>query len=184
MRIVLDGVKPLMKRMDPKLITASYVRALNRTATTAVKEVTKAVIGRYNILAKDFKATSKVKKATKEDPVAVISFVSSPIPLYKFKAKPVKVRKKGRTYTGVSAKVLKKGRRSRVKGAFPVKKGTHIGAFRRVGKSRYPIMELKVFSPTTMIRMVDGEKLVDDVFNEHFVKRFVDDYRYRLEKVK
>jgi len=184
-RIELNGLKQLQKKLDPNLLTAAYVRALNSTSTSAVAALSTAVTGRYTILVKDFKSTIRKKKATYADPVAVIDITSSPIPLAKFRAKKVRVRRKGRTYWGASAKVLKKERARRYKGAFmATMKSGHTGVFVRKGSARLPILEKRVISPTTMVKMVDGEDIVEEIFRKHFKERFLKDYKYRIGKVK
>lgn len=187
MTITVKGVKQLEKQLDPRLLQLSLKRGLERTTTTAVKEATQAVTGVYNIKARDVKSYLKVKKPTVEDLVVTIRMSSKPIPLFKFGGKRYRLRKKPknssktRTYYGASAKVLKKERRKKYKGAFVATMGGHTGIYRRKGPKRFPVRELTVISPTSMFRKYGVDK-IEAVFERVFLERVMADYRYRMQK--
>jgi len=187
MRITVTGVKRLERQLDPKLLQLALKRGLERTTTTAVKEASQAVRAIYNIKARDVKDNLRVKKPTVRDLVVTIYMSSKPIPLFAFGGRRIKVRKKPRnssrtrTYYGASAKILRKGKRVKYKGAFIASKGAKTGIFKRKGAARLPIVEKRVISPTTMFRKY-GVDRIEEVFNRVFEERVMADYRYRISK--
>jgi len=180
--ITVKGIKALERQLDPKLLRMSLRRSLDRTVTTAVKEASMAVRSVYNIKASRLKSYITVRKATVEDLEARITLRSKPIPLIEFGGSKYIAKRKGRkVYYGASAKVLKKERKKRYKGAFIATMGSHTGIYRRKGRGRFPVRELTVISATTMFRKYGVDK-IEDVFERVFLERVMREYRYQIEK--
>lgn len=95
----------------------AYVRAANRTATTAATALSRAVSKDMGIKVSDVRKNIRIKNATLEQPVAVVSATVRRVPLIAFKGRgpwPSRgrgiVRAMGKTYPNAFIAVVGRGR--------------------------------------------------------------------------
>lgn len=127
----------LMLRGMPRAMPGVLSRAVNRTAISARTQINKEIRQEINIKAADLNEKLILEKAKQNYPVAVIKMSRKRIPVMDFGAK--------QTAKGVSYKIKKQGGRQTIKSAFitTMPETGHTGVFKRWGKTRLPIVELK-----------------------------------------
>lgn len=160
--------------------------ALNKTVVTAKKEMSSKTREYYNIKKRDLDSKIIVRKATRGNTESRITITSRPVGLIHFNATASKAFDKGqKRYFKTSAKVLKKGRKKVIKGAFiaRAKNSNSWQVFERTGNSRVPLRKRSVITPTSMVEN-RGDDAFYDVINRDFAKNFNHEFEYYLSKAK
>ena len=130
-------------------IDKAIVSALNKIAAQGLTGGRKAITTKYNIKASDIKPAITLLKARKSNPVAIIrARGAKALPLFKFGGLPkapvsqagIKAPYRGRRKA--SAKVLKKGKREKLRHAFVAKLGGNVSIYERVGSKRLPVRKV------------------------------------------
>lgn len=139
---VRHGINELwadLQKMGSKA-PALMARALNRAGTAGKTAMVRAVVKDTGIASKNVSREVVLDKANRSQPKVTITVAGKRIPLIAFSARgPEPSRGKGR---GVSYR-LPTGR-GRVRDAFITTVGAgHRGVFKRKGKARFPIVELR-----------------------------------------
>jgi len=131
-------------RAVPQELPGVMSRAINRTATSVKTEIARRISAKVKITQAAVKRSLLIRKATRRRWVATISVGHKRIPLIHFGARQTK--------KGVSYRIEKQGPRKSIKSAFiqtmPV--SGHIGAFKRTGPKRLPIVQLLGPSPASV----------------------------------
>lgn len=134
----LGGLKKELEALGREA-PAIMSRSLNRASTAAQTATVKAVARDTGLQQKYVKRELKIERANRSRPVAAVEIAGRRLPLIAFSARgPEPSRGKGR---GVSYR-LPTGR-GRVSDAFITTVGSHRGVFKRRGKRRLPIVELR-----------------------------------------
>lgn len=135
----------------------SQFRAVNKTASKTKTAASKNIRSQVRLSASFVNQNLKVsKKATKDNPEAVISARKRPVRLARYGAKQLTMKARGakgdplrgiaagRKQAGVSVAVKKGGSREKLQKAFllPFKSANTAGVFIRTGKSRTMIKQL------------------------------------------
>jgi len=195
--IKIDGIKELMKTLDPNKVRLAANSALNKTATQAKNEASRQIRTEYNIKAgdvnKNMRLTTRARGSQME---AVISGFKRGMALSYFGAKQIGViaNKMGFQYTrrakggrgGAVTVEVKKGCRKTLSGEpkpFITKfKSGHVAVVQREGKGRTPIKQL--MGPG--IALLFGSKKIMDatkrLINKKFNEIFKHELEYRLKK--
>jgi len=122
------------------------VRAVSRTAKSAVSYANQALREVLTLRAKDIKPLITVTKyPSGEDLTAEITVSDAARPLYDFSVSPkLPVAEGGRrAKQGPSVRVRRGGARQTLRGAFVARmQSGHLGVFRRPGQARLPVKEL------------------------------------------
>lgn len=144
------------------------VRALNRALDATATQANRKVRERYNVRAAAVARAMEKKRAfgAQAALAATLVFRGRRMNLLDFGARQTKV--------GVSVKVKVDGPRKVLPGTF-IATNTHsgfTGVFRRVGKSRYPIKNLRSVSIPQMVRTEVVMKALKAVATEAFVRNF------------
>ncbi len=141
------------------------VRALNKTATQGRNIAQREIRRTINVKASRIKKVLSVKRAANSNPMAAIRAGYRQFPVVWYNG----VRQ---TKKGVSVKMRKDMPRFLFKGAFIAEMpGGHRGAFRRRGKARLPIKELKgpnpqsVFAEHIDIILKKNDAVLERVYN-------------------
>ena len=182
MTITLDTSK--LRLPNANTLDKAISSALNKTVTTAKKEMSAAVREIYNIKKKDLDPKIKVKKSTVNSTESVITIRSRPIGLIHFNATASKAFDKGqKRYFKTSAKVLKKSRKKVYKGAFigKAKDSNSWQVFIRRSNKRLPLIKKSVITPTSMVNK-EGKDDFINVIKRDFEKNFDHEFAYYLGK--
>lgn len=190
------GLSSIEVLANETVIRKAIATALNRTATSAFTAGSKKIRERYNIKAKDIRASSYLAKATSGNTEATLSITGGPIPFKYFGAKQVA--------KGVTVRILKGRRRSLIKHAFiggytrertnakgkgkyKMRKVSDFGGgnvFMRKGKARLPLIRMAATSIT--VPKLFERKDIYDVFvlsaNKTFEKEFWSNYKFFLSR--
>ena len=137
-------VRAYLSFLSDSAVSTASARALNKTVSTTATAANKEIRLVYNVRAVAIRKAMKIKRAHKKQKSlrAEIVVRGSRIGLIEFQARWT------RRMPGTSVKVKVQGPRKTVKGAF-IATNSHSGyrgVFRRVGKSRYPIVNLRSIS--------------------------------------
>ncbi len=156
------------------ILNKALSSALNKTITTAKKEMSMGVRKVYNIKKRDLDPKITVKKATAGSTESTITIRSKSIGLIHFNATSSKSFMKGeKIYWKTSAKVLKKDRKKVHRGAF-ISRGKNSKSwqvFRRSSNKRLPLIKLSVITATTMTKKEGADdffKVIDRDFDKNF----------------
>lgn len=153
-------------------------RSLNRAGVSGQSAMVRAVSDDTGIAAKNVKREIVLDKATRTNPVVALSIAGRRIPLIAFRARgPEPSRGKGR---GVSYRLP--GSAGRIPNAFiaTVGTGAHRGVFKRRGKKRLPIMELRGPSlPHVFERKVEAFRVAAQ---ESFLKNLAHEISFARSK--
>jgi hypothetical protein len=181
-----DKLKRMQKQLNPRVLEKAISYSLNEVQRSAIAKGTTETTKYYNIKASDIKRNIRQNKARIGESSIEMSIKSDPIPLYRFGASEVIVKRKGRKiYYGAKAKVLKKSRKKRYRGAFiATMKSGHTGIFRKAPTAEKPnrIKEQYVFSPTTMLKR-KGLPVMERIFETKLLPTIESKYRYFLSKI-
>lgn len=148
MYLKVKGAEKLKKMLSSADLKKAVKMALNDSAKNAKVAGSKKIRDKFAIKAGDLNRHLTISKAaTINDATIFIRAASKPFGFAYFGAKNVK--------KGVSVKVRKTGKRRVIPGVFMAtvvagKTDSHLGVFRRVGKSRLPIFEKKVITAASM----------------------------------
>lgn len=136
-----------MGRTLPRIMT----RALNKTAAPARTEITRGLAKRTGMKIGRTKESVKLKKATFSNLRAAISLSTGRIPLIDLRARETK--------RGVTYRSTKTGGRETISDAFLTRVGSteHKGIFKRKGRPRLPIVELR--GPSLAVLYEDLDEL-------------------------
>lgn len=184
MTIEIDTSKLTLPTVD--VLGKSLASALNKTVVTARKEMSQATRDYYNIKKRDLDKKIDVRKATKGNTESIINITSRPVGLIHFNATASKAFDKGqKRYFKTSAKVLKRGRKKVVNGAFiaRAKNSNSWQVFERTGKSQYPLRKRAVITPTSMVEN-KGDDAFYEVISRDFTKNFNHEFEFYMGKAK
>lgn len=106
----VEGVKSLLRQLDPDLVEKAHVRCINTTMTGVRTDGVGLLSDHYALTASAIRESFDIRKAKFRDPSGVVSSQGTFIRLKEFGAKATK--------TGVSVKVLKKNPRAVIAHAF------------------------------------------------------------------
>ena len=205
--IKIDGIKELMKTLDPNKVRLAANSALNKTATQAKNEASRQIRTEYNIKAGDVNKNMKLTTRARGNQMeAEISGTKRGMALSYFGAKQVGVvaNKKGFRYTrratqggklihggqsvygGAVSVEVRKGVRKVVGGQpkpFITKfKSGHVAVAQRTGKQRLPLRQL--LGPG--IALLFGSKKImsatKKLINGKFNTIFNHELDYRIKK--
>lgn len=157
-----------MLQAIPGGIDVVLYRACNDVSITARKEIVRLIRTQLTaVKSSDLKARNvRLTSATRSNPTARIDVSGARIPLSRLAARQTKA---GVSYTGVRGQG-----RTTIKSAFiRTMESGHVGVFRRLGKSRLPITELKGPSvPQVLEHVPDFEQgLIEEHLAEQLYKR-------------
>lgn len=180
-RVDIKGVKASLGKLRDEVSDRATVRALNKVATTVRAEASKEIRAVYNIKAKVAKGEIAITKARKNYLVAFVTASGKRLPLIEFDAR---WNRKSPPPIGASVKVLTKGGRKAVRGAFIAKaKGGKLGVFRRTGAARKPIEYLL----SVGVRQAFASKAVNaaliKIVRQRFPIVFEQEYRFAISKL-
>ena len=170
--ITIDAIK--IKEVEQALgqyknkAPTALSRAINRAAANAKTNASKKVVEKYNIKAKDVKATINITKANKSSLGSVVKSVGERIPLIKFKVSPSTPRPKN------PPKILKvsvkKGGLKELVGAFVADvNGNKV--FKRTSKSRLPIQQLYGPAVPQMLGTDNTREYIENEYTKVFDQR-------------
>lgn len=164
-------------KIAPKEITNAAVAAINRTATTVNKQVSKSICERYAIKARDVKKHIKKHRANKSKLTAEIIGSGDRLLITYF---DVKRNKKG----PIKVRVLRGGSLKAAPGMFfgNTKRGFS-GVLKRVRTTRYPLEVPHGPSVPSMFGNETIMKNLTDLANETLNKRFEHEISYRFNKI-
>lgn len=181
-------------RADVKQAGRAQVMAINRTAEQLRTQAGREVRQVYNVKLAAIRKATKLLKARRESlrPSAEVSFSGRRIPLIEFAARPVNpwnvAGRKHRRGGGVSVQVLVKGGRKVVEGAFitALTANNYQGGgaagiravFRRTGRERYPIRNLRSVSIPVMVAREAIAKVLLRFADERFEVNLEQALRY------
>lgn len=133
--IQAQGIDPIDRDFEeyPKAAQRAIVRALNRALTSGQTAMVKAMAADTGLKSGDIKKALRQRKATADQPTAVLGASTKRLPLYAFKARQTK--------TGVSYR-LSSGRGQAPHAFIATMPTGHVGVFARRLKARLPIKEL------------------------------------------
>ena len=111
-------------------------RGINRTAGPALTQIIREMAASLNLKSKAIREKVDLKKATRSRWTATIKLSGRRIALKEFGAR--------QTRRGVSYKIQKSGAKQQIESAFIATMSSgHTGVFKRKGKSRLPVQELR-----------------------------------------
>ena len=174
--IKLDGLDRLMKQLDPKLVKKAAVRSLNRTAPQAFTAGSKEVRKEYNVKAKDINKAKQIQKANFSNLYAVIKIVGARFKVLSFAAREVK--------KGVTVKIKKSGGRKLIPGAFKASMRYGPGIFKRHGKARGPVQELKTISIPVVFHTKKVMAAIQKTVAERISHNFNEAYKFYIGRVR
>ena len=173
----------------PKDITSGIVRAINRSAVTALNAVVKNISSNYNITSGNLKKLIRITKADRFKLSAILRFRQKSLGLIMFGAR--------RTEKGVSVKIKRSGgrqiRRAPSGGSFiATMPSGHRGVFVRTGvksvmrsgrykgKKREKIGELFGPSAADIFKSHRSYDIAEKAFRKAFQKNIESELRYRI----
>ncbi|HEC91771.1 MAG TPA: hypothetical protein ENI51_02065 [Candidatus Atribacteria bacterium] len=184
--------------MNPWAVNQATVAALNRAAKTMFTTGSKEIRKQYNIKAGDVKKAATIKKATRGNFEAALTIIGGPIPFKYFAPRQIK--------KGVTVKIKKGSKRTFIKSAFiggylpirvrkmktgkwiyrMVKAGSWLGqrVFRRKGKKRTPIVELKA-TGITISKLFQNRRIwpiIKEKTEKTFINQWWHSYHYYTNK--
>ena len=165
--VKVEGLSEMQKALDPRRASKAGMLAINDAARAGRTEAGRAIRTRWNIKADKLNAELRnVTFASNDSLTAIIQAKGKPISLTYFGAKEVrdikgrgvlvqnrksgKMVKRTKSARGVSVQI-ERGRITQLPKSFiaTVKSG-HIGVFRRLEKSRLPIIDMATVTIATM----------------------------------
>jgi hypothetical protein len=153
-------------------ISSALNKVMSKASTSASREVRKV----YNIKARDIKQRTKIIKANINRAIASFSIEGSRMKLLLFGARDEYPK-------GVTV-MIKKGSRKRLRSAFVAKMPSGLlNVFIRTTEKRLPIKSLRTLDIATMYN-VEGEKAVEKIFNNEYLKIMEHEIDFRLSKIK
>jgi|GEM_PF-1198836 len=194
----INGLSDIELMTNETTIERAIARALNRTAGAAFTAGSKKIREKYNIKARDIKASAFLKKAVIGTNEAMLRITGAPIPMKYFGAK--------QTAKGVTVRILKGDKRTLLrhafiggyarirtnakgKGKYKMRKVSDFGSgnvFKRKGKKRFPIIKMAANSITVskLFMHPNVNKAFIAAANETFEKEFWSNYKFFLSKEK
>jgi len=165
--VKLEGLKEVLAALDPKRATKAASMALNDAARAGRAEAGREIRRKFNIKADKLNSELRnVRFASADSLTAMIQAKGKPISLTYFGAKEVRdikgrgvlvqtrksgrMMKRSRSARGVSVQITKGKTTSLPKSFIATTKSGHIGVFRRIGKSRLPIVDMATITIATM----------------------------------
>ena len=120
----------------PKALPKIVSRAINKVATYTRTKIVREITADVNLKRGDVtKRNVRMKKASYRKWSATIGISGRRVPVHRFGAR--------QTRKGVSYRIRKSAGRQTIAGAFIAKMPSgHVGVYRRVGKTAFPIIEL------------------------------------------
>lgn len=175
-----DQIKAALKQaVPPKAIKRAAARALNKTMTSVRAEASRMVKDELpSLKASDIKKELTVEKAKATDSIgsmkSVLVVSPKPIELYKFAAKPKRIKTSRGIRMGVTVKV--KERRKVVEGGFIAQmRSGKVGVWKRTGQT--------TSSGKDRIKLLFSTKVEDIFRNDGFMDTLGDYAGQRLETV-
>jgi len=151
------SAKKLEKELNDtsKKLKIAGVRALNKTATQSRNLAQKNIRKTINLKASRIKKILKVSRASKTKTISAVRAGYQPIPVIFYNG----VRQ---TRKGVSVRMRKDKPRKLFKGAFiATMPSGHTGVYRRKGKARFPLKEIRGPSPQAVFA-----ENIDEITNQ------------------
>ena len=171
-REVTARIGEVGRNIEDKATMRAINRAVDAVATEANREIRKV----YNIKARDVRAAISKHKAKKTQAVLTGEVV--------FKGRRMNLADFGgrwsRKQAGASVQVLVDGPRKIIPGTF-IGTNSHSGfrgIFRRVGKARYPIVNLRSISIPQTVRNKRVDAAIRRVASDTFRKNFAQQLQY------
>jgi hypothetical protein len=172
----------VQRRIDTlraEIVQQATVRAVNGTLAQAKTRMSRAIRAEFNIKAEKVNASLRIERASYRGGV------------YRIEGKLESPTKRGRsinvinfearkTGQGVSVKILRKGGRKVIKGAFIGNDGRTV--FKRVDKARLPIVAVQTIDVQQMFTTKRINELVVRMINEKFPEIFDREVRYYTER--
>lgn len=195
--VKLEGLKEAMESLDPKRVKQAARSALAKVAKSAVSTCSAEIRQVYNVKKSDLDPRINVTPPRADNLTAIITISGTSMSLSYFGARQLAgarvitrgkegmktaVRKRVAKFAGVEVSV-QKGKRTQLRQAFMARmKSGHIGVFRRMGKSRLPIMEKAVISIGSMAQAAKVQPIILKKIGESWVKIFPHELEYQLGK--
>ena len=185
----MSGIKSKSRAVQMATEKA-IVSSLNKMAAQGMTQGRKAITDKYNIKAKDVKNAITIKRASKGRHEAIIKARGdSSLPLFLFGGSPkqpksqVGIKAPYKRRTRASAKVLKAGKREKLKHAFVAKMPSgNVGIFERVGKKSLPLREKTTIGIPKMFKF-EAVKAIDRVVETKGEQIFKHELGYYLDKI-
>lgn len=169
-----------LERFERDAVPKAAAKALNRTATTARKEIIRFMSKRLGLRQKDVRDGSSIKKAKPDRLVAEISFRTKPFNMIRFKAR--------QTRKGVTAAPF--GSRRFYRRAFiaTMPSGARIVVKRKRAPGgglvrRLPIRAIFGPSLAALAESPEIEGLIERTMKKRFPEEFERDVRRRLDRI-
>jgi len=154
-------------------------RAVNRTLDQARTRMSRAIRAEFNIKASQVNALLRVNRASYRAGVYRITG-SLESPTKRGRALNVIHFEARKSAHGVTVKILRKGPRKEIKGAFIGNGGRTV--FKRVGKARLPIQAVQTIDVQQMFNAKRVKELVMRMIEEKFPEIFEREARFYTEK--
>lgn len=174
-------VKKSLKQMD-NAVRQAVLSSLNRASQRAKTETGRKVREKYIIKQKEVQETISVKKAKGNILQATLTSKGHTIPLIRFGVTPKRKLKKAPR--ALKAAVYRGGAKKPIPGAFIATAGSHLGVFKREGKKRLPIRELRGPAVPSMAANDEVREHVQRVYAEEMQKRLPHELDRTLGRLK
>ncbi|MDU0332544.1 phage tail protein [Paenibacillus sp. 3LSP] len=165
----LKQVNQSLKQMD-KAVRQAVLSSINRSTQRAKTEMGRKVREKYIVKQAEVVKTVSIRKAKGKALSATLTSRGYTIPLIRFGVTPKKQLKKAPKV--IKAAVFRGGAKKPIPGAFIATVGSHLGVFKREGKKRLPIRELRGPAVPSMA--------VNDEVREHVQSVYADEMQKRL----
>ena len=203
LRIKLDGVESALAELDPTVVNRAARASIDRAAKSGAAAATDAVLQKWNVKRSDFKDRLRISPPRMDNLSATITISGRGMSLSYFGAKQIKgnrvMSRKGKDIVttklsrkalsagpvpiGVIVQVIKGKSTALMRNVFFAKtKSSHIGIFRRSGKSSLPIFEKSVISIGHMVEDADTMAAVTSKIEETWATEFPRQLEYFRKK--
>lgn len=195
--VKVEGLKELLAALDPKRASKAAFMALNDAARAGRTVAAREIRSKFNIKTDKLNTELKnVKFASADSLIAVIQAKGRPISLTYYGAKEVrevkgrgvlvqtrksgKIMKRSRATRGVTVQITR-GRITTLQKSFiATTKSGHIGVFRRLSKSRLPIMDMATVTIATMF----GQEKVQAATIKAVKTKWAERLKHHIERMK
>ncbi|MES2909872.1 MAG: phage tail protein [Pseudomonadota bacterium] len=172
-------VQRRMDGMRREVAEQATVRAVNRTLEQAKTRMSRSIRAEFNISTSKVNQSLRIERAKYHGGIyTVTGMLESPtkrgrsINLINFEAR--------KTARGVSVKVMRKGGRKEIRGAFIANKGRTV--FKREGKGRLPIVALQTIDVAQMFNTRRVNALVVAMINAKFPEIFEREAKFYTDR--
>lgn len=174
----IDGVMAQFSALSDGIRDKATLRAINRAVDAVATQANREIRKVYRIKARDIAKAINKKRAHRGQAVlrGEVTFKGRRLNLYDFAARQTK--------RGASVQVLVNGPRKVLPGTF-IATNSHTGfrgLFRRVGKARYPIVNLRAIAIPQTVTNKQVSEAIRAVANETFIKNFRQQLQYLGQK--